>query len=516
MADVVKKKCKPFIAGPTMMMDIQLTDELKAAILEKLKPTLPKLSDLKEPTPNSAPYKGAKMSTPPVVVETDWTGERFPNRAGHVTIIPFNEFKDVSDEQKTALSEQEIEVEVLPNLMTWLRGSPGNAAAGCKGIFYGNVVLSDETVAAIKKARVAAGLPEMPPTPPQALNGLDLDLRLGEFKFHMSIAALMPTWADEIDEFGKLDAAAAQVAMTEMTERLEEWAQRLRIVPNLTGLGNKLELTKVTVKPKEVGPTMIVDLGLSDELAEAMKHKTTMDLQFSFNGTEAIVSCPNSAPYKGVKMGGAKPEVGKDWSGERFPQRPGHVTIVPFNEFKDLTDEQKEKLLAQEITTELDVTQVFYLRGSPANAAAGCKGVFYVNWVLTEDTVDNLKSARANAGLAELPPVPDQAMNEIDLDERLFRFHFHKSFTSLMPKFAHEIDDFKTLEKDAAQEAMNKMTTRIEAWARKMRIVRIPGPKPPASGGLLRLGREEGDEAPQALSGNMLELVPEGGDGYTK
>lgn len=499
------------------MMDIQLTDEWKAAVLEKLTPTLPKLSDLKEPSPNSAPYKGAKMSTPPEVDEKVWTGERFPNRAGHVTIIPFNEFKDVSDEQKNALMEQEIEVEVLPNLMTWLRGSPGNAAAGCKGIFYGNVVLSDETVAAIKKARVAAGLPEMPPTPPQAVNNLDLDLRLGEFKFHMSIAALMPTWADEIDEFGKLDAVEAQDAMRKMTERLEEWAKRLRIVPNLTGLGNKLELTKVTLKPKVVGPTMIVDLGLSEELAAAMKTKTTMDLPFTFNGTEAIVSCPNSAPYKGVTLGGTKPVVGDAWSGERFPERTGHVTIVPFNEFNDLTNEQKEKLLAQEITTELDVSQVFYLRGSPANAAAGCKGVFYVNWVLTEETVDNLKSARFSAGLAELPPAPDQAlMNEIDLDERLCRFQFHKSFTSLMPKFADEIDDFKTLEKDAAQEEMNKMTTRIQAWASKMRIVRIPGPKPPASGGLLRLGRDEGDMEPPALSGNMLELVPEGGDGYTK
>merc|ERR1712176_286210 len=125
-------------------------------------------------------------------------------------------------------------------MICWLRGSPANAAAGCKGVFYGNVVLSPTTLDAIKAARKKVGLPEVPPAPPQALNDLDRDERLGEFKFHMSVVSLMPKWADEVDDFKSLSAAEAQSAMVVMEKRLEAWASQVRIVPD--GSGNVLEL----------------------------------------------------------------------------------------------------------------------------------------------------------------------------------------------------------------------------------------------------------------------------------
>jgi hypothetical protein len=181
------------------------------------------------------------MGSPPKVDMTAWTGERFANRKGHVTIVPSHE-KDVTVTQKEMLAKKEIKVELVKDQVTWLRGVPANAAAGCKGVFYCNVVLSPDTVEAIKAARKDVGLPELPPAPPQALNALDTDLRLGEFKFHVSITSLMPTWADEIDDFKNLDAAKAQEAMLAMEKRLEVWASQVRIVP--TGLGNALELVK--------------------------------------------------------------------------------------------------------------------------------------------------------------------------------------------------------------------------------------------------------------------------------
>jgi hypothetical protein len=200
---------------------------------------------------------------------------------------------------------------------------------------------------------------------------------------------------------------------------------------------------------------------------------------------DQIKSEVNSSPYKGAKMGSSPMQVDDAWDGTRFPHRPGHVTLVPFNEFKSLTDAQKEKLKGTDITIEVDLTQQFYLRGSPGNAAGGCKGIFYANWVLTNDSIENLKTARVNAGLPALPPTPPQAVNALDQDERLKEFHFHQSLTSLMPGFADEIDTFGQLDRAAAQEKIAKMEKQLEVWASQFRIVPIPG------------GR-----------GNVLEVIP--------
>ena len=88
------------------MMDIPLPDEIRTAIAKEIK--LPSLNDLAPPGMNSAPYKGVKLASPPVVDETKWNGERFPLRRSHVTIVPFHENKDVAMSRLYLSGESDI------------------------------------------------------------------------------------------------------------------------------------------------------------------------------------------------------------------------------------------------------------------------------------------------------------------------------------------------------------------------------------------------------------------------
>jgi hypothetical protein len=233
-----KAKSKPFVLGPTMMLDPILSDAAQAELVENLQ--LPNVEGIKVEV-NSAPFKGVKLGSPPAVDENVWDGSRLPNRLSHVTIVPFHEFKGLSEAQKTLLAEQEIEVEIDTTQVFWLRGSPTNAASGCKGLFYANLVLTPATIESIKAAREKVGLPAVPPAPPQAVNNLDKDPRLAEFKFHKSITSIMPKFVDEIDAFKNLEVAEVQGKIIAMERRLAAWALQLRIVAN--GDGNRLELT---------------------------------------------------------------------------------------------------------------------------------------------------------------------------------------------------------------------------------------------------------------------------------
>jgi len=232
-----KAKAKPFVAGPTMMLDPILSDSERAAIVASLQ--LPSLQGVKVEA-NSAPFKGIRLGSPPAVDAKTWDGSRLPNRPSHVTIVPFHEFNSLTEVQKTLLSEQEIEVEIDTTQVFWLRGSPANAASGCKGLFYANLVLSPATIHSIKAARERIGLPAVPPAPPQAVNNLDMDPRLAEFKFHKSVTSIMPEFVDEIDAFKDLEVTEVQDAIVAMERRLETWASQLRIVAS--GEGNRLEL----------------------------------------------------------------------------------------------------------------------------------------------------------------------------------------------------------------------------------------------------------------------------------
>ena len=132
----------------------------------------------------------------------------------------------------------------------WSRGSPANAASGCKGMFYANLVLTAESITQIKAARESIGLPEVPKAPPQARNALDQDPRLHEFRFHFSVTAIMQPWAAEIDTFNILDASTAQKKMRYMCQRLDAWASQFRIIPD--GEGNRLELVTPTDNPSSL------------------------------------------------------------------------------------------------------------------------------------------------------------------------------------------------------------------------------------------------------------------------
>ena len=184
----------------------------------------------------------------PTVDEGRWNGERESRRASHITIVPFHEFESLTAEQKDKLINTEIRVEVVMGEVFWSRGSPANAASGCKGMFYANLVLTAESITQIKAARKSIGLPEAPEAPPQAQNALDQDPRLHEYRFHASVTAIMPPWAAEIDAFKDiLDASTAQEKMRSMCQRLDAWASQFRIVPD--GEGNRLELVTPTDKP---------------------------------------------------------------------------------------------------------------------------------------------------------------------------------------------------------------------------------------------------------------------------
>ena len=246
-----KTSAKPFIVGQTMMMDMKVPKAAVAKIVGAIE--VPLAKDPAEKQPSSPPFKGTKMGgSLPTVDEGKWSGERESRRAllrvwPHITVVPFFEFGSLTAEQKEKLINTEIHAEVVMSEVFWSRGSAANAASGCKGMFYANLVLTAESITQIKAARESIGLPEAPKAPPQARNALDQDPRLHEFRFHFSVTAIMPPWAAEIDTFNILDASTAQEKMRSMCQRLDAWASQFRIVPD--GEGNRLELVTPTDKP---------------------------------------------------------------------------------------------------------------------------------------------------------------------------------------------------------------------------------------------------------------------------
>jgi hypothetical protein len=228
-------------------------------------------------------------------------------------------------------------------------------------------------------------------------------------------------------------------------------------------------LVKVgSVRPMIAGPTLI----LSFDMPEASQIE--IDLHILDNGVQDYELKTNSAPYKGVKLE-TPPVVGDSWDGTRWPERSSHVTIVPFNEFQLLSDEQKEKLQTLSISVAVSKNDVFWTRGSPGNAAAGCKGVFYANMVLSPETEQQIEKAREIVGLPPRPPSAAHFSHENDTDECLKEFRFHKSFTSVVPRFVDETDHFASMDKDSAQSGMIAMAEQISKWSSGFRILRKRG-----------------------------------------
>jgi hypothetical protein len=221
---------------------------------------------------------------------------------------------------------------------------------------------------------------------------------------------------------------------------------------------------RVKVHPTVVGPTVVLVFDLPQELNVEEMIKGSLP-----NGPTDYVKADNCAPFKHVTLG-IPPQVHPEFDGSRFPQRKSHVTVIPFHEFKHLTEEQKDLLQKKEIEVSVSPNDVFWTRGSPDNAAAGCKGVFYANMVLSRETEQQILDARRDVNLPPVPPSPPQALHEADTDERLHTFRFHKSIISIFPKFLDEIDGFGLLGAEDAQKAMIEMRDRITAWANEFAI----------------------------------------------
>jgi hypothetical protein len=234
----------PSVVGPTMIIpfDMPTTVNVEAALKGRVKGERGYRLE-----PNSAPFKEVALSDPPVVKEK-WDGTRFPQRHAHVTILPFNEFKSVTEEQKEQLKAMKFTIDISENEVFWVRGSPGNASAGCKGVFYANAVLSPATEQAIIKARQDVGLPDRPPPAAHFVNENDKDDRLAEFRYHKAITSVVPDFVDEVDKFSELNQAEAQEAILQMSGRIAVWAADFSIVRDAEGEGNILVHTASTPK----------------------------------------------------------------------------------------------------------------------------------------------------------------------------------------------------------------------------------------------------------------------------
>jgi hypothetical protein len=223
-------------------------------------------------------------------------------------------------------------------------------------------------------------------------------------------------------------------------------------------------LSKVKgVKTSIVGSTIILDIDTQ------MLGGWAWELPWNPQGDHYTLES-NSAPFKGVNLR-SPPVVTDAFDGSRYDCKPSHVTVVPFHEFPNLSQEQKDELTQVSLDLEISKTDIFWTRGSPDNAAAGCKGVFYANLVLSNATEQQIMNAREAVGLPPRPPPPAQVFNDLDEDERLKEFRFHKSLTSVIPDFVHEIDNFGKKGKESVQPAMSDMAARIRAWGNQFRIV---------------------------------------------